>query len=193
LARRADAAAIAGLYAPNVTNTAISFELDAPAAEDMEQRLARVQASAPWLVCEADGVVCGYAYASRHHERAAYQWSVDAAVYVAAGHHRGGVGRALYTTLLELLRLQHYYCVHAGITLPNAASVGLHESLGFRRIGVYPAVGYKRGAWHDVGWWQLELLERRGEPLPLLSPERAARERADEWRAAFEIGERLLR
>jgi phosphinothricin acetyltransferase len=108
-------------------------------------------------------------YASRHHERAAYQWSVDVAVYVHAAHQRRGVGRALYQALFSLLRLQGFCVAHAGITLPNAASVGLHESLGFRPVGVFPAVGWKFGAWRDVGWWRLPLQELVATPAPPLS------------------------
>jgi phosphinothricin acetyltransferase len=166
LATPADAAPVAAIYRPYVTDSATSFELEPPSPAEMAQRIASALAFAPWLVLEREGAVAGYAYASRHRDRAAYQWSVDAAVYVAAAHHHSGVGRALYTSLFALLRLQGFYAVHAGITLPNAASVGLHESLGFAPVGVYRAVGFKRGAWHDVGWWQLTLRERAGSPLP---------------------------
>jgi len=115
---------------------------------------------------ERDGRVVGYAYGSKHRDRAAYAWSVDVSVYVDAAHHRAGIGRALYSSLLALLRLQGFYAAHAGITLPNVASVGLHESFGFRLVGIYAKVGYKRSAWHDVGWWQLPLRERKGKPAP---------------------------
>src|SRR6185295_2668916 len=114
--------------------TVISFETEPPSAEEMGRRLARIEQHAPWLVCEAGAELLGYAYLSRHNERAAYQWSVDCAVYVAQSARRRGIGRALYTTLFALGRLQGFYAVHAGITLPNEASVGLHESFGFRRI-----------------------------------------------------------
>jgi len=135
----------------------------------MARRIDAVLAMAPWLVALDDaGDQIGYAYASRHAERAAYQWSVDATVYIREGDHRRGVGRALYRTLFPLLRLQGFYVAHAGITLPNAASVGLHESFGFRPVGVYPAVGWKFGALRDVGWWHLPLQERPATPAPPL-------------------------
>jgi L-amino acid N-acyltransferase YncA len=192
-ARTEDAADMAAIYAPNVAESAISFELSPPTATEMQTRVATVQAYAPWLLCEVEGKVSGYAYVSRHRDRAAYQWSLDAAVYVGAEHQRRGIGRALYTTLFGLARLHGYYAVHAGITLPNQASVGLHEALGFEQVGVYRAVGYKQGAWRDVGWWQLELRERCGEPaLPLL-PEQARAQRPREWAALFDAGQRLLR
>jgi L-amino acid N-acyltransferase YncA len=164
IADPADAPAVAEIYAPIVERTAISFEAEVPSAAEMERRIAAALSFAPWLVCADGPRVDGYAYASRHRDRAAYRWCVDASVYVRDGCRRGGVGRALYTSLFALLRLQGFCAAHAGVTLPNAASVALHESLGFRPVGVYPKVGFKHGAWHDVGWWQLELRERRGEP-----------------------------
>ena len=166
MATASDAEAVAGIYDPVVARTAISFEIDPPGPLEMERRIRQVLPFAPWLLDEREGAVRGYAYASKHRERAAYQWSVDVAVYVGEEHRKKGVGSALYAKLFRLLRLQGFHAAHAGITLPNAASVGLHEALGFRPIGVYPRVGYKMGAWHDVGWWQLELRERAGEPAP---------------------------
>jgi L-amino acid N-acyltransferase YncA len=180
-----DAADIAAIYRPYVTDAVTSFEIEAPDATQIAARIDAVLARAPWLVCAAPdrGETIGYAYASRHHERAAYQWSVDVAVYIHAGHHRRGVGRALYEALFQLLRLQGFYVAHAGITLPNAASVGLHESFGFRPVGVYPAVGWKFGDWRDVGWWQLPLQERVAAPVPPLSL--AAAQALPAWPAAL--------
>lgn len=157
LATTADAAAIHAIYAPIVRSTAISFELEPPVVEEMRGRIAKTLHFWPWLVCERQGAVLGYAYASRHRERAAYQWSVDVSVYVAADQRGRGIGRALYTALFAILRAQGYRNACAGIALPNAASVALHEAMGMRPVGVYRHVGYKLGAWHDVGWWQGEL------------------------------------
>ncbi len=154
-----DAQQILAIYAPFCADTPVSFEVQPPSAAEMRERITRILTSFPWLVWEKDGVVLGYAYASRHRERAAYQWSVDATVYVSAGARRQGIGRKLYNVLFQLLRRQGFYNAFAGITLPNPASVGLHEALGFKPLGVYRHVGYKLGAWHDVGWWQLELQE----------------------------------
>ena len=186
LAERRDASAIAAIYRPYVEASPTSFELEAPTEEEMAARVAAILVHAPWLVVEGQGEVLGYAYASKHRERAAYQWSVDVSVYVGAAHHRGGVGRALYSSLFALLRLQGFYTAHAGITLPNAASVGLHEALGFRPVGVYASVGFKDGAWHDVGWWQLPLRERTGSPaVPASLAEARAR---PGWEAALAAG-----
>jgi L-amino acid N-acyltransferase YncA len=164
-----DAAGIAAIYAPNVVESAISFEADPPTQELMWERITSTLARLPWLVCVRGHELLGYAYASPHSERAAYRWSLNASVYVAAGCRRQGIGRALYTSLFELARLGGHYSVHAGVTLPNAASVALHESLGFVPVGIYRAVGFKRETWHDVGWWQLELRPRSGAPAPPLT------------------------
>ena len=129
-----------------------------------------VMRTKPWLVWEEDGRVLGYAYASGHRARAAYQWCVEVSVYVHPDARRGGIARRLYTELFERLREQGFYNAYAGITLPNPASVGFHEAMGFRPIGVYPKIGYKFGRWHDVGWWSLRLRDDDEEPAPPKPP-----------------------
>jgi L-amino acid N-acyltransferase YncA len=166
LATSADAAAIQAIYAPVVRETAISFEVEPPAVAEMQQRIAKIQALLPWLVCEQGGAVQGYAYASRHRERAAYQWAVDVSVYIHPQWRGQGVGRALYDALFAGLRALGYYTVCASITLPNPASVGLHEAMGLAPIGIYRRIGYKLGAWHDVGWWQGALQPTPDQPPP---------------------------
>lgn len=161
----ADAAAVSAIYDPIVRDTTISFETDPPGETEMQARIEKTLASLPWLVAEdAAGTVCGYAYASKHRERAAYQWSVDVTVYVREDQRGQGVGRALYERLLPLLAELGYCQAFAGIALPNAGSVGLHEAMGFQAIGVYRNVGFKHGAWRDVGWWQKTLQEAEGPP-----------------------------
>ena len=159
-----DAAACAAIYAPHVTDGFATFEEVAPDAAEMAARITRVQATHPWLVLEDDGRVTGFAYASPHHPRAGYRWAADVAVYVDAGHHRRGVGRRLYQELLARLRRQGFRRVCAIIVLPNPGSIGLHEALGFSRVGVFERVGWKHGAWRDVGWWQLDLGVPDGPP-----------------------------
>ena len=166
LANPEDAGPIRIIYESVVAQTAISFETHPPGVEEMRQRIEKILEKYPWLVCERGGEVLGYAYASQHRGRSAYQWSVDVSVYVHPDARRGGVGRALYRSLFEVLRRQGFYHALAGIALPNPGSVGLHESLGFQPVGVYRAVGYKLGAWHDVGWWHLVLQP----PPPLPAP-----------------------
>ena len=167
LATLADASAVAAIYRPYVEGSTISFELTAPTEAVMRERMARVLTRLPWLVCEQDGAVLGYAYASPHRDRAAYQWSVDVSVYLRPGSQRRGLGRALYSELFVLLVQQGYYTAYAGISLPNAASVGLHESFGFEPVGIYRNAGFKFEAWHDVGWWQKPL---RNYAAPVAAP-----------------------
>lgn len=170
LALTEDAAAVQAIYAPNVEKTAISFETEVPTVSEMANRIGKTLPQWPWLVDERDGAIRGYVYASRHRDRAAYRWSVDVAAYVAEDAQGQGVGKRLYRVLFELLRAQGYARAFAGITQPNPASVALHESVGFVPVGIYRQVGYKLGAWHDVGWWQLDLGSPPGtppEPVPL--------------------------
>jgi len=191
MATESDAEPIAAIYAPYVRDTPISFEVVPPAAEEMRQRIGALTATYPWLVCENGGMVLGYAYASRHRDRAAYQWSVDVSVYVRADAHRRGIGRALYAALLRIVTAQGFYRAYAGITLPNASSVGLHEAMGFQPVGVYRAVGYKLRSWHDVGWWDLPLHPADAAPAPP-RPVGVLRD-APEWHAALAAGQALLR
>lgn len=170
LAREADAPSVAGIYAPYCNDTVISFEEAGPTSDDMAGRIGRIGRTHPWIVLEDAGTIVGYAYASPHHERAAYRWSVSTAIYIGRGLHRRGAGRALYTTLFELLRHLGYYTATAGITLPNAASVGLHEEFGFTLVGVYRDIGHKMGAWHDVAWYQTTVqpaLAQPSDPSPI--------------------------
>lgn len=161
-----DGAALAAIYAPYIEDTAISLELTAPDADQMAARIASILPSFPWLVAERDGAVIGYAYYGAHHERLGYRWSVNFGVYLAQNARGQGAGKALYRALIALARAQGYEMAFGGITLPNAASVGLHESVGFRPIGVYPRAAWKMGEWRDVGWWGLEIGGARetGEP-----------------------------
>lgn len=149
-----DAPAVQAIYAPYVTSTTISFEEAPPDIGEMERRIAAILPKYPYLVAEVDGQVVGYAYASEHRTRAAYRTSVDVAVYVAPGAQRGGVARRLYSRLLPAAASLGYHAAFAGIALPNDASVGLHEAMGFEQVGIYREVGRKFDAWHDVGWWQ---------------------------------------
>jgi L-amino acid N-acyltransferase YncA len=165
-ASESDAAAIQAIYAPIVSLTPTSFEVKPPTVAEMAQRIRKTLTCNPWLVCQHDGMVLGYAYAGPHRERAAYQWSVDVSIYVHEQWRGCGIGRALYLSLFAHLRAQGYYHAYAGITLPNPGSVALHEAMGMEHIGTYRQVGYKMGAWHDVGWWQVELQPPAHDPAP---------------------------
>ncbi|HEU4706930.1 MAG TPA: GNAT family N-acetyltransferase [Solirubrobacterales bacterium] len=161
-----DAAACAEIYAPHVESSAVSFEERAPEAEEMAARIERHGASHAWLVAEREGRVVGYAYATPFNERPAYRWSTSVSVYVAEGVRGQGLGRALYEALFERLRERGFRMACAGITLPNAASQTLHQRLGFELVGVNRGIGWKHGAWRDVGWYQLELLSAPDGPPP---------------------------
>ncbi|AUV81668.1 GNAT family N-acetyltransferase [Salinigranum rubrum] len=170
-ARPADAAAIRRIYAPYVEETAVSFATAPPSVEDLETKVEKTRSQYPWLVAEResereDGVV-GYAYAGALRERDAYQWTAELSVYVAETAQREGLGRRLYEALLAFLERQGYASAYGVVTLPNPASVALHESLGFERVGLFDDVGYKHGAWHDVGWWRRRLPEPAAPDPPV--------------------------
>ncbi len=183
LATLDDALEVQRIYAPIVAETPVSFELEPPSVEEMRRRIETTLLALPWIVCEQGGII-GYAYAGVFRSRPAYQWTVEVSVYVHAAHRGKGVARALYTSLFECLRIQGYRTALAGIALPNPASVALHERMGFRSVGVFHHVGYKLGAWHDVGWWELALQELpspppQSRPLPEVVNMEA-------WRAALD-------
>jgi L-amino acid N-acyltransferase YncA len=161
-AREADAAAIADIYRPYVEGSPVSFETEAPHAGEIARRMAGELY--PWLVAvdEAGGLT-GYAYAAAFRTRPAYRFAVETTVYVREGSHARGIGAALYAPLIETLERQGFTQAIAAITLPNEASVRLHERFGFERAGNYTQVGWKLGRWHDVGLWQ-RALARAGDP-----------------------------
>ncbi len=162
-----DAAACAGIYAPYVLDTAITFEVDPPIPEEMAERIASAAETHAWLVLEDAGHVAGYAYGHRFAERAAYRWACETSIYLELGRRRTGVGRALYEALLARLAERGYRRAIAGMALPNDASAGLHRALGFEPVGVYREVGWKNGAWHDVAWMQKTIL---ADPDPPAEP-----------------------
>jgi phosphinothricin acetyltransferase len=167
LAHAGDAQGIQAIYGPIVQSTAISFELDPPTVDEMAARIEDRRPMLPWLVAEDGEAISGYAYAGRFSARPAYDWSVEASVYVAERAQGRRVGSALYMALFALLDTQGYRQVMAGIALPNDASVRLHERMGFALVGVYRDVGWKFGRWHDVGWWQRPLGAADSSPARL--------------------------
>ena len=156
-ATHSDAAAMLAIYTPFVLDTPISFENDVPSEAEFAERIERGQVTNPWIVAERDNRIVGYAYASEFRARAAYAQTRETTVYVAPAAQGAGVGRALMTALLISLRDGGCRLAIAGITVPNTASVGLHERLGFRPVGVFHGVGRKFGKPHDVGFWELPL------------------------------------
>ena len=164
IATEADAPACAAIYAPYVTDTAVSFEEEPPSAAEMAHRIAGAH---DWLVLEDAGRIVGYAYAATWHPRAAYRWACEVSVYLERGFSRRGGGRALYDVLFPRLIERGYRIAIAGMTLPNPGSVGLHEAFGFELVGTYRRVGFKFGTWHDVAWTQRMLIDDDDAPQEL--------------------------
>jgi len=154
----ADAEAIAAIYAPIVLETTISFEWTPPTVDEFQSRIAKTLPKYPWLVATDEGdQIAGYVFAGSHKDPPSYQWSVNTSVYVRADSRGRGVGKALYSELFRQLVALGFHRAFAGVALPNPASIALHESVGFKPIGVYKNVGFKFGAWRDVSWWQKDL------------------------------------
>ena len=150
----ADADALLAIYRPIVENTTISFELVPPTEQAFADRIAATLSRHEWLVGEVRGVICGYAYATPHRPREAYQHAVETSVYVHPEHYGNGFGKQLYQALFPALDALGFHNAYAGIALPNPASIALHQAVGFEPVGVFREIGYKQDAWHDVSWWQ---------------------------------------
>jgi len=172
LATPADAAGILQIYAPYIENTSFTFETEVPSENAFAERINSYLVNWPWLVMEENGIIAGYAYASRYRERVAYQWSVECSVYVHEDFQQKGIAGKLYKTLFNILKKQGFRNVYAVINLPNEKSVAFHEKTGFTYFATYVQVGYKLGKWKNVGWWRLILNEFGDEPVaPVLFSE----------------------
>ncbi len=182
IAREEDAPDVLRIYTPAVRDQVTSLETVVPTLKEMQGRIRTILESFPWLVDDDQGTLRGFAYASPYRSRQAYQWSVEVSIYVDNEARRQGRGRKLYERLFEILRQQGYCAAVAGIVMPNDASQRMHESMGFQSSGVLPSVGYKQGAWRDVGWWIIRLMPvstiQPDPPIPF--PEWRLRQ-ADEW------------
>ena len=168
-ANSGDAKGILDIYAPYVTNTAVSFEANVPSISEMAQRIESAIPRYCWLACVIDGEIAGYAYSSMHRSRAAYQWSCEFSVYVSPEHRRKSVAKSLYTALFEISAMQGFQNVFAGMTAPNPESYGFHTSMGFVKIGTYPKVGFKFEKWHDTEWFVNAISDFSKPPTALLS------------------------
>lgn len=165
----ADARRLAEIYAPYVEHTAITFATEPLTAAEFEQK---ILSPYPFLVCETDGIIAGYAYASALREKKAYRWATEPSIYIDPAYQSRGIGKGLMERLLKLLALQKFQSVYSCITLPNEKSIRLHEGFGFREVGRFEKSGYKLGKWHDVAWLYLPLAdfpENPAEPLPFAS------------------------
>lgn len=169
LAKESDAAAMLAIYKPFVENTAITFDLVVPTLADFTKKINDVLKESPWLVCEINGQVVGFAYAAPYRTKEAYKWTRELTVYVREDARTKKYATALYYSLIELLKLQNYRNVLAAITLPNIPSVSFHERFGFHPVGVFDNVGYKLGKSHKVGFWQLSIQDA-AEPAKAIIP-----------------------
>lgn len=163
-AKTEDAENILNIYQKYITDTAVTFEMEVPTVLEFQNRMCKIMEQFPYLVCEMDGKVVGYAYASKHRERAAYQWSADLSIYIEETYHRQHIATMLYDKLIDLLKIQGYYTAFAGVTSPNPNSEAFHEAYGFETVGVFHNVGYKLGQWRDVKWYSLQLTDYRELP-----------------------------
>lgn len=163
---------VLAVYSPYVTSTPITFEYDIPSSDAFRNRILSVTKQFPWLICEIDNEIAGYAYASPQHERAAYQWNAELSIYVSGKYHGKRIGTALYNALIALLKQQGYYNVYACITLPNEKSLALHKSFGFTKAGTFLNTGNKFNTWYDVVWLvkQIHAYDRAPRsPVPICS------------------------
>ena len=162
----ADARGMLEIYAPYILDTSYTFETEVPTEKEFADRVDTYLRSWPWLVCEIDGSVAGYAYASKYRERTGYQWCAECSIYMHEQFRGKGLGRALYAKLFRILKYQGYRNLYAVINTPNDPSVAFHESCGFVFFAMYENVGWKLGKWKNVGWWRLVLNDFTDDPLP---------------------------
>lgn len=167
LATAEDCRDILDIYSYYIRCTPVSFETEVPTLPDFTRRIERIIADYPYLVYAIDGEPAGYAYASRHAERAAYRYGVDVSIYVSRSYHGSGIAYKLYSCLFDILRELGYCNVYAIITVPNARSENFHKKIGFSAIGICHKTGYKAGAWHDVLWMEKHLRKHVASPAPL--------------------------
>lgn len=168
-AQEADAAEILEIYEPYIKETAITFECESPSLNEFRNRIKEIASDYPYIVCLSESKIIGYAYAHRQMKRAAYQWNAELSVYIDKACLRCGVGKVLYSALIEILQLQNVRNVYGGVTSPNENSEKFHEYFGFKRLGVYHNTGYKCGAWHDVIWFEKTIGDYDLEPKPFVS------------------------
>ncbi|MBR9999002.1 MAG: N-acetyltransferase [Cyclobacteriaceae bacterium] len=186
LARDQDVPEILDIYTPFILNTCVSFEMAVPDRDEFTGRIKNIQQTLPWLVCEYENRIAGYAYAADHRSRKAYQWTKELSVYIHDDFKQKGIATALYNTLLQLLKVQGVSNCLAGITLPNEASVGFHEKLGFKKVGVYHRIGFKFNEFRDVGWWELFIAGKNEMPDNIIPISRI--EKTEKFEMAVKMG-----
>ncbi|MDR3037125.1 MAG: GNAT family N-acetyltransferase [Coriobacteriales bacterium] len=191
MAELEDAQAILDIYAPYVTDTAITFVSTVPTVDEIREKMLDIKRSYPYLICSVDGQVVGFAYANRTRPHEAYRWNAELSVYVDPGFHGRGIATALYTALFQILKAQGFSNLYAVITMPNEASVALHKHFGFKELAVHPADGYKMGAWRDV-LWMLYRIEGAANPEMHGPPLRLSKMRTNDIEIALFMATALL-
>lgn len=161
-----DASACQRIYAYYVDNSAATFETEAPDVAEMRTRMEKILATHDWLVAEVGGDIVGFAYAGPFHQRSAYQWSVETTIYLAHDVPGRGIGRLLYTEILQRMTDRGFTSAVALVAKPNEASEGLHRAFGFEPVGTLQRIGFKHGQWRDVCWWQRPLAPYTDDPQP---------------------------
>lgn len=174
-----DVVSILAIYAPYVTDSAITFEYDVPSEEEFRQRIRTISAEYPYFVCESDGQIIGYAYAHRHMERAAYQWNAEISIYIRQGFTGKGLGKTMCQALIDLLRLQGIRNVFSCVTIPNERSAHLHHSMEFSTEGIFQNAGYKCGKWQTIAWFRKNIAPYTNEPALFLPISRIDRQLID--------------
>jgi len=164
MATKEDAAGMLNIYAPFILNSGITQETEVPSIEEFQKRIISNLTERPWLVCEIDNEIAGYAYAGKHRDRKGYQWCTEPSVYISEKYYGFGIAKALYTALFEISKLQGYVNAYAVITLPNDRSIAFHKKFGFDHLTVFKKIGYKLNQWHDVGWMQYEIEPHVADP-----------------------------
>jgi phosphinothricin acetyltransferase len=191
LAQPSDAQAILDIYAPYVTDTAITFVSTLPTAEGIRKKMIDIKKHYPYLVCTIDANVVGFAYADRVRPHEAYRWNAELSIYIESGYQGRGIATALYTALFQILKAQGFCNLYAVITLPNDASVALHRHFGFKELAVHREDGYKMGAWRDV-LWMLYRIEGAADPETHGPPLRLPKLRTNELDTALSMATALL-
>lgn len=156
-AKLSDAESIVSIYNYYVLNSIITFEEEIVSSEEMRSRIENIIKSHTWLVFEENDMILGYAYSYIWKPRTAYRYTNEISVYISNDFRGKGIGTALYKNLIGILKEKGIHNIIAGIALPNNASVAIHESFGFKKVGVFKESGKKFGAWVDVGYWELLL------------------------------------
>lgn len=159
---------ILAVYAQYI-DTSITFEYVLPSHEEFSKRVRDIISFYPYIVALYDGQIIGYAYSHRAFERIAYQWDVEASIYIARDFCGHGIGKKLYRRLIELSKLQNIHIIYAKVTRPNDSSEALHTAMGFKLISEFEKCGYKNGEWLGIVWYERRLCESEAEPKPLHS------------------------